>query len=189
MESQNSGQLSVWNHDPCIKLGWCRLPSKVVHHTQQTLFHVQRARLMSMFMDLRWDEKVPIHVTIMQATVHFWCIGDNSERSNLWDHVDPGWIWHVCVWSTQPTPTWSPFTAEAMQGELTAFYPPFPLALLRLARVEISVDLKQQGTRRSLKGIFKEQRCWGLPQQLLATIGCIESFRGQRLTQGACTLE
>ena len=25
MESQNSGQLSVWNHDPCIKLGWCRL--------------------------------------------------------------------------------------------------------------------------------------------------------------------
>ena len=26
MKSQNSGQLSVWNHDPCIKLGWCRLP-------------------------------------------------------------------------------------------------------------------------------------------------------------------
>ena len=27
MKSQNLGQLSVWNHDPCIKLGWCRLPS------------------------------------------------------------------------------------------------------------------------------------------------------------------
>ena len=26
VKSQNSGQLSVWNHDPCIKLGWCRLP-------------------------------------------------------------------------------------------------------------------------------------------------------------------
>ena len=25
MKSQNSSQLSVWNHDPCIKLGWCRL--------------------------------------------------------------------------------------------------------------------------------------------------------------------
>ena len=29
VKSQNSGQLSVWNHDPCIKLGWCRLPESL----------------------------------------------------------------------------------------------------------------------------------------------------------------
>ena len=56
--------------------------------------------------------------------------------------------------------------------------------LLRLTRVEVSVDLKDKGegfpegrlreqrTRDPLKGFFKGRRCWGLPQQLLATVGC-----------------
>ena len=30
-----------------------------------------------------------------------------------------------------------------------------------------------------MKGIFKGHRCWGLPQQLLATIGCIRGFKGE----------
>ena len=56
--------------------------------------------------------------------------------------------------------------------------------LLRLTWVEVSVDLKDKGegfpegrlreqrTRDPLKGFFKGRRCWGLPQQLLATVGC-----------------
>ena len=29
----------------------------------------------------------------------------------------------------------------------------------------------------SLKGVFKGQGCWGLPQRLLATISCSRSFK------------
>ena len=29
-----------------------------------------------------------------------------------------------------------------------------------------------------MKGVFKGYECWGLPQQLLATIGCIRGFKG-----------
>ena len=30
-----------------------------------------------------------------------------------------------------------------------------------------------------MKGIFKGFRCWGRPQQLLATIGCVRGFKGE----------
>ena len=29
-----------------------------------------------------------------------------------------------------------------------------------------------------MKGVFKGQGCWGLPQLLLATIGCVRGFKG-----------
>ena len=29
-----------------------------------------------------------------------------------------------------------------------------------------------------LKGFFKSCRCWGLPQQVLATIGCVRRYKG-----------
>ena len=48
--------------------------------------------------------------------------------------------------------------------------------LLRLTRVEANVDLKDKGEG-FLKGVFKSERCWGLPQQLLATSGCLGSSR------------
>ena len=48
--------------------------------------------------------------------------------------------------------------------------------LLRLTRVEANVDLKDKGEG-FLKGVFKSKGCWGLPQQLLATIGCLGSSR------------
>ena len=30
-----------------------------------------------------------------------------------------------------------------------------------------------------MKGVFKGHRCWGLLQQLLATIGCVRGFQGE----------
>ena len=48
--------------------------------------------------------------------------------------------------------------------------------LLRLTRVEANIDSKMAKGLRSLKGFFKGQGCWGLPQRLLATIGCIREF-------------
>ena len=48
--------------------------------------------------------------------------------------------------------------------------------LLHLTRVEANVDLKDKGEG-FLKGIFKSKGCWGLPQQLLATTGCLGSSR------------
>ena len=32
-----------------------------------------------------------------------------------------------------------------------------------------------------MKGVFKNEGCWGLPQQLLATIGCYEEFKDEGL--------
>ena len=32
-----------------------------------------------------------------------------------------------------------------------------------------------------LKGFFKDEGCWGLPQQLLATVGCYEEFKDDGL--------
>ena len=29
-----------------------------------------------------------------------------------------------------------------------------------------------------MRGVFKERGCWGLPQRLLATIGCVRGFKG-----------
>ena len=40
-----------------------------------------------------------------------------------------------------------------------------------------------------LKGVFKSQGCWGLPQQLLATSGCLGSFKDKGLNKGARTQE
>ena len=48
--------------------------------------------------------------------------------------------------------------------------------LLHLTRVEANVDLKGKG-KGFLKVVFKSEGCWGLPQQLLATIGCLGSSR------------
>ena len=55
--------------------------------------------------------------------------------------------------------------------------------LLRLTRVEAIVDLKDKG-KGFLKGVFKSEGCWGLPQQLLATIGCLGSSR-TKVVQGS----
>ena len=72
--------------------------------------------------------------------------------------------------------------------------------LLRLTRIEANVDLKDEGegfpegrlrerrARGPLKGFFERRRCWGLPQQLLATIGCCKEFKDKGL-QGAYTQE
>ena len=49
--------------------------------------------------------------------------------------------------------------------------------LLCLTRVEPNVDLKDKETKEFLKGVFKSKGCWGLLQQLLATIGCLGSSR------------
>ena len=65
--------------------------------------------------------------------------------------------------------------------------------MLRLTRVEVSVDLKDEGEGFLkgvfgnkgqgilLKGFFKGRRCWGLPQQLLATVGCSKEFKDEGL--------
>ena len=50
------------------------------------------------------------------------------------------------------------------------------LGMLRLTRVEANVDLKSNG-KGVLEGRLQEQGCWGLPQQLLAMIGCLGSSR------------
>ena len=57
--------------------------------------------------------------------------------------------------------------------------------LLHLTRVEANVDSKMTRGERSLKGVFKGQGCWGLPQQLLATDGRLGSSR--QSLQGAHT--
>ena len=49
--------------------------------------------------------------------------------------------------------------------------------LLRSAQVETNIDSKWQRGRGSLKGVFKGQGCWGLPQRLLATVGCIRGSK------------
>ena len=36
-----------------------------------------------------------------------------------------------------------------------------------------------------LKGFFKRRGCWGLPQWLLATSGCLRSFKIQGLQRSA----
>ena len=59
--------------------------------------------------------------------------------------------------------------------------------LLHLARVEANVDSTRRETRGSLKGVFKGERCWGLPQRLLTVDGCSRSFKGQGLSRGAHT--
>ena len=65
--------------------------------------------------------------------------------------------------------------------------------VLRLTRVGASVDLKdedkgfpegrlrEQRTRDPLKGFFKGRGCWGLLQQLLATVGCCKEFKDEGL--------
>ena len=72
--------------------------------------------------------------------------------------------------------------------------------LLRLTRVEANVDSLDEGVLQgslegrlreargegSLKGFFKGRRCWGLPQQVLATIGCVGR---SRVYKGAYTQE
>ena len=59
--------------------------------------------------------------------------------------------------------------------------------LLCLARIETNVDSKAMRDEGSLKGIFKGQGCWGLPQQLLATDGRLGSFKVEGDLQGAHT--
>ena len=49
--------------------------------------------------------------------------------------------------------------------------------MLCLTQVEASVDLKELRSKVFLKGIFKNQGCWGLPQQLLATSSCFREFK------------
>ena len=39
--------------------------------------------------------------------------------------------------------------------------------------------LERQGFRGFLKDVFKSKECWGLPQQLLAIIGCLGSSRSK----------
>ena len=66
--------------------------------------------------------------------------------------------------------------------------------LLRLTRVEANVDSLDEGLlgflegrlRRTrykgdLRGFLKRRRCWGLPQLLLATVGCYEEFKVEGL--------
>ena len=43
---------------------------------------------------------------------------------------------------------------------------------------------KNKGLR-FLKGVFKSKGCWGLPRQLLATIGCIGSSRTKGMKEHA----
>ena len=50
--------------------------------------------------------------------------------------------------------------------------------LLCLTRVEASVDSKMTKEQESLKGFFKGDICWGLPQWLLATTGCVRGLQG-----------
>ena len=66
--------------------------------------------------------------------------------------------------------------------------------LLRLTRVEANVDSLDEGLlgflegclRRTkykgdLRGFLKRRGCWGLPQLLLATVGCYEEFKVEGL--------
>ena len=54
--------------------------------------------------------------------------------------------------------------------------------VLCLTQVEANVDLKGKGEG-FLKVVFKSKGCWGLPQQLLATIGCLGSSRTKVYTR------
>ena len=69
-----------------------------------------------------------------------------------------------------------------------------PFTLLRLTRVEANVDslgegllgflegrLRRTRYKGDLRGFLKRRRCWGLPQLLLATVGCYEEFKVEGL--------
>ena len=66
--------------------------------------------------------------------------------------------------------------------------------VLRLTRVEANVDSLDEGLlgflkgrlqrtryKGDLRGFLKRRRCWGLPQLLLATVGCYEEFKVEGL--------
>ena len=78
-----------------------------------------------------------------------------------------------------------PYNADSWRVLLIEFN--LSYKLLRLARVETNVDSKQRKARRSLKGVFKEQGCWGLPQRLLTADGCSGSFKGKGFSKGVHT--
>ena len=98
VKSQNLGQLSVWYHDPCIKLGWCRSAFFPVSSERtrvqcakfasfcgallwmltQAIRHVRGACIASSVahsLDIEvgckiWLLQSPIHATIMGTNIH-----------------------------------------------------------------------------------------------------------------------
>ena len=51
-------------------------------------------------------------------------------------------------------------------------------SLLRLTRGEASADSRVSKDQRVLEGLLQGAKGWGLPQQVLATVGCIRRFKG-----------
>ena len=85
-------------------------------------------------------------------------------------------------------------TAWSMHYIVTYLRRPHCMYLLRLTRVEANVDSLDEGVlcflegrlRRTrykgdLRGFLKWRRCWGLPQLLLATVGCYKEFKVEGL--------
>ena len=78
--------------------------------------------------------------------------------------------WVVAQW-------WETMTMIAPAGELESF------VMLGSGRGQRRLETTRvQGF---LKDFFKRQGCWGLPQQLLATVGCVGSFKGKVLRRSA----
>ena len=50
--------------------------------------------------------------------------------------------------------------------------------LLRLTWVEASADSRVSKEQRVLEGLLQGAKGWGLPQQVLATVGCVRRFKG-----------
>ena len=78
----------------------------------------------------------------------------------------------------------SPFSTQSNAGwrspDITSVptSPIHRLELLRLTRVEASVDSKVAKGQGILEGLLQGAKGWGLPQQVLATIGCVRRFKG-----------
>ena len=60
------------------------------------------------------------------------------------------------------------------------------LLRLRVTRFPRRASSKNKD-KGSLKGFFKGRRCWGLPQLVLATVGCVRRYKG--FYKGAYTQE
>ena len=96
-------------------------------------------------------------------------------------HLPNAWLCLPSVWETWPT---------SIPANLANMSRSENLCLLGNAR-SVTLDLgrgkrrlKMTSGERFLKGVFKSQGCWELPQQLLATIGRLGSSR-QGVTRSA----
>ena len=91
----------------------------------------------------------------------------------------------ICTQSTLlpwQVPMWPGINQQCTPLEVDCCSP--TLSVLHLARVETNVDSKRRRTRDPWRAFFKGQGCWGLPQWLRATSGCLE-FQGKGLQESA----